>query len=109
MKKYLLEIILLIIQILTFYIFPFTAGPTDAMGMVLIIIIETFILSLALGLLEERKLKYFCPPIIAVLFIPSVFIHYNSSALIHSLWYLVISTIGIILGTIIRWIIKKIS
>lgn len=44
MKKYIKELIILIIQILLFYIFPLTAGPTDEMGMVMLIILTTFIL-----------------------------------------------------------------
>ena len=33
MKKHLKEIIILLIQLFMFYIFPLFAGPTDAMGM----------------------------------------------------------------------------
>ena len=38
MKKHLKEITILTIQIFMFYIFPLFAGPTDAMGMVFMII-----------------------------------------------------------------------
>ena len=41
MKKYIKEIRILIIQLLMFFIFPLFAGPTDAIGMVLLIIIAT--------------------------------------------------------------------
>ena len=99
-KKYLKEIIILIIQLFMFYIFPLFAGPTDAMGMVFIIIITTFILSTIIGTIPKHKIKYLYPITISLLFIPSIFIYYNESALIHSLWYLVISTIGIIIGLI---------
>ena len=44
---------------------------------------------------------------ILILFIPSVFIYYNESALIHSVWYLVISSIGLLVGTIIYKIIHR--
>ncbi len=36
MKKYFKEIAILIAQLLMFYVFPLTAEPTDAMGMVFI-------------------------------------------------------------------------
>jgi len=39
MKKYFKEIIIILIQIFMFYVFPLFAGPTDAMGMVLLILI----------------------------------------------------------------------
>ena len=105
MKKFIKEIIITLIQLFMFYIFPLFAGPTDAMGMVLLIIITTFILSIILATISKEKIKYLYPLEISILFIPSVFIYYNESALIHSLWYLVDSIIGIIIGTIINKII----
>ena len=107
MKKHLKEIIILIIQIFMFYIFPLFAGPTDAMGMVFLILVTTFILSIILASISKEKTKYLYPILVAIIFIPSVFIHYNSSALIHSLWYLVTSIIGMLIGTIINKLVKK--
>lgn len=100
-KKYLKEVIILLIQIFMYYIFPIFAGPTDAMGMVFIIIITTFMLSLILGSISKEKIKYYYPIIISLSFIPSVYMYYNESALVHSIWYLIISTIGLLIGTII--------
>lgn len=107
--RYIKEIIILLIQMLMFYIFPLSAGPTDMMGMVVLIILSVFILSILMGSLSKEKIKYLYPIVIAVLFIPSVFIYYNESALIHSLWYLVISIIGLFIGTIISKIKNKLS
>ena len=107
MKKYLKEFIILLVQLLLFYIFPLLAGPTDAMGMVLLIILITFVLSLIIGVISNNKIKYFYPVIVAIIFLPSVFIYYNDSALIHSVWYLVDSMAGILLGALINFIYKK--
>lgn len=107
MKRYLKEIIILLLQLFMFYIFPLFAGPTDAMGMVLLIILSTFGLSFVLSCISRNRIKYLYPVIISILFIPSVFIYYNESALIHSIWYLVISSIGIIIGLIINFICNK--
>ena len=101
MQRFIKEIIILLIQLFMFYIFPLFAGPTDAMGMVLLIILATFILSIIIGSISKEKIKYLYPIIISTLFIPSVFIYYNESALIHSIWYLVISSVGLLVGTII--------
>lgn len=106
MKKYIKEIILLLIQLFMFYVFPLFAGPTDAMGMVVIIILITSILSLTLGIISKEKLKYLYPIIVSILFIPTIFIYYNISALIHSVWYLVISFVGMLLGISIKKIVK---
>lgn len=109
MKKYLKEIIILIIQLFMFYIYPMFCGPTDAMGMVLIILFTTLLLSTILNCISNNKIKYLYPIITSLVFIPSIPIWYNESALVHSLWYFVVSLIGLIIGNIINLIIKRIS
>lgn len=106
-EKYLKEIIILLIQLFIFYVFPLFAGPTDAMGMVVLIVLSTLLLSFIIGIISHQKIKYLYSIIIAILFIPSVFIYYNESAFIHSLWYLVVSMIGVFIGSILNLIIKK--
>lgn len=109
MKNYIKEIIILIIQIFMFYIYPLFCGPTDAMGMVFIILFTTLILSTILFSISNNKIKYLYPLITAILFIPSIFIFYNISALVHSLWYFIDCLIGLIIGSLIHYILKKIS
>ena len=106
MRKYLKEIVILVIQLLLFYVFPLTAGPTDVIGMVVLIIIGTFVLSIVLGSISNNWVKLLYPPVIAILFIPSVFIYYNESALIHAVWYLVIGTVGMLIGALINKIVS---
>lgn len=107
MKKYLKEIIILVIQLIMFYLFPLTAGPTDMMGLVLILLFTTLLLSGILTIISNNKIKYLYPIIVTIIFIPSVFIYYNKSALIHSIWYLVVSIIGTIIGIIINLIKRR--
>jgi len=102
MKRYIKELIISVIQIFMFYIFPLFAGPTDAMGMVFLIIVATSVLSIIIGSISNEWIKFLYPVAIAVIFIPSVFIYYNESALIHSVWYLVVSAVGLLVGTIIH-------
>ena len=106
MKRYLKEIIIIFIQLFMFYIFQLFSGPTDLMGMVFLIIITTFILALVLGLISNNKYKYIYPIFISIIFIPSILIYYNESALIHTFWYLVDSYLGILIASFIRKIIK---
>ena len=73
MKKNIKEIIIGILQLLLFYVLPLFAGPTDAMGMVFLIIVGTFILSLLIGILSNNKIKYFYSVFTSIIFIPSVF------------------------------------
>jgi len=109
MQKYYKELIILIMQLLVFYITPLFMGDLFAMGVVLMIIILTTILSIVLGLISNQKIKYSYPIVIAILFIPSVFIFYNESALIHSIWYLIISIIGLIIGSFTKFVLKKLK
>ena len=102
MKKYTREIIIITIQLLIFYIFPLFAGPTDIMGMVVLMLFNTLILSLIITLISKNKIKYLYSIVVAIIFIPSVFIYYNQSALVHSLWYLITSLVGMLLGLIIN-------
>ena len=107
MKKYWKELIIILLQMFMFYIFPLFAGPTDAIGMVVLIILATFVLSLVLGAISGTRLKYLYPVAIAVLFVPSVFIYYNSSALVHATWYFVISVVSLGVSSFIRWLIVR--
>ncbi len=108
MKQYLSELIILSVQLFMFYIFPLFAGPTDIIGMVVLIILATFLLSFLFGVISVKRIKFCYPFLTAILFIPSVFIYYNTSALIHSSWYFVVSTLGLVIGSIIKVFIKKI-
>lgn len=102
MKRYIKEIIILVLQLFMFYIFPLFAGPTDVIGMVVLIIMSTALLSLVLGIISKEGIKLVYPLVISILFIPSVFIYYNETALVHALWYLVVSGIGLGIGSLIR-------
>ena len=107
MKKYIKEIILLLLQLFMYYIFQLFAGPTDAMGMVVLIILATFVLGMVLGVISGNKIKYLWPVVISILFIPSVFIYYNETALVHILWYLVIASVGLLMGIMERSLFGK--
>ena len=89
MKKYSKEIIVFVFQVMVFYLIPFTAGPTDGLGMVLVLLFSTLILSVIFGTIAKGKVRIIYPFVVAVLFIPTVYIHYNYTALGHIIWYLI--------------------
>ena len=101
MKKYIKELIIFVLQMIMFYVFPLTCGPTDTMGMVVLLLFSALVLSLLMGAMSKEKIKYLYPILVSLAFIPSIFIYYNSSALIHSVWYLVISIVGLLIGMLI--------
>ena len=102
LKKHRLEAVLLLLQLFMFYIFPLFAGPTDAMGMVFLILLASLILGFLCGCLCKTKLKYLYPAAAAILFLPSVWIYYNSSALIHALWHFTAASAGMALGSLLQ-------
>lgn len=96
-EKYYKEIIVFTLQIFMFYIFPLFSGVESAMGMVVLILLATLIFGIVMGYIDS-KIKWFYPVIVSLLFIPSIFIYYNSSAFIHCIWYLIDSFIGVLIG-----------
>ena len=96
-EKYYKEIIVFTLQIFMFYIFPLFSGVESAIGMVVLILLATLIFGIVMGYIDS-KIKWFYPVIVSLLFIPSIFIYYNSSAFIHCIWYLVNSFIGVLIG-----------
>lgn len=106
MKKYSKEIIVFVFQVMVFYLIPFTAGPTDGLGLVVVIWFATLLLSIVFGLVSQKKRKIIYPFVVAVLFIPTVYIHYNYTAFGHVIWYLIDSYLGVLIGSFIGKISK---
>ena len=102
MKQYRRELVISILQLLTFYIYPIIAIRIDPMAMVLVMLTVTMILGFVLGLRSRRLIKYLYPIATAVVFLPTVPIFYNDSALVHALWYLVMSAFGLGAGALLQ-------
>ncbi|MBQ2946959.1 MAG: hypothetical protein IJE04_03820 [Bacilli bacterium] len=109
MKRHLKELVILFIQLFLFYIFPLFMNLYGPIGIVLIILSSTFVLSITIAIISKENIKYLYPIVSSISFLPSVFIYYNESALIHCLWYLFISSIGILIGSIIYQIKKELK
>ncbi len=100
--KYSADITLFMVQIAVFYLFPLFADEFGEVMMVFLIILCTFATSLMAPMFLYRKIRYLYPIITPILFIPSVFIFYNESALLQTVWYFIICVIGFSLGLILR-------
>ena len=107
MKRYVKELLLFLCQLLAFYTLPLFVKVVGPMGFVLLIISATLLLSALTGLMSKSKVKFLYPVATAITFLPSVFIYYNESALIHSVWYLVISSVGLFVGTVVNISISR--
>lgn len=88
----------LILLCITFYLFPLLIQNTG-MGMLILLIVMPLICFVCSFLYGIKN--YFQPLfsiLLAVLFIPSLFIYYNSSALIYAFIYGLLSLLGLFLG-----------
>lgn len=97
---------IIVLQILIFYLLPNVAIKLGPLGMVFLLLLTTLILSIVVGTVSKNKFKYFYPVLTVVLFMPSIVIYYNESALVHLLWYLAISSIGLIIGIVLNKILN---
>lgn len=83
-----------IAMLLNFYLLPLFIADTGSAMVVLLVLIPAvcFAISVVYGLKNGFRLEY--PVITAVLFIPAVFIYYNSSAWVYIVAYGVIALLG---------------
>ena len=104
MGKYKKETAYAVIQLAVFWLVPLffslSGGKGGAIFMVHVMLICTIALSIFLCIGSANKVKYFFPVFAAVMFLPTVPVYYNASALIHSLWYLTASCIGMGMGAL---------
>ncbi|MGN8659424.1 hypothetical protein [Catenibacterium mitsuokai] len=83
---------------ITFYLIPILIQDTGSGMFILLIVIPliTLITSIIYGL--RNVFDFIYPLIVAILFIPTLFIYYNISALVYIIAYSLIALIGEILG-----------
>ena len=101
MKNYFEEIVIFILQLIVFYVFPLWAVDTNSNGMIVIVLLSTFIAALAMGGISKKKLKFYYPIIISLLFIPAAYIYNTEFLVFHSLWCLISAAFGVIVGHIV--------
>ena len=90
------------IMFIAFYLVPILIKDTGSGMTILLIVIPliTLITSLIYGLRNTFDFVY--PLIVAILFIPTLFIYYNTSAWIYIIAYSVIAVIGELIGKILQ-------
>ena len=83
---------------ITFYLIPILIKDTGSGMFILLIVIPliTLITSLIYGL--RNTFDFIYPLLVAILFIPTLFIYYNTSAWIYIISYSMIAVIGELLG-----------
>lgn len=114
--NFVIYILFVVVEIFAIYFFTLCATPSDAMGLLVGLVLITQIISLLFGLTKiDFKYKTIFPWIVTVAFIPSNFIYWGSDALDVAFYYglvhLAFSYIFILIGTgiakLIQYIIRK--
>lgn len=87
-----------LIIFIAFYLVPILIKDTGSGMFILLIVIPliTLITSIIYGL--RNTFDFIYPLIVAILFIPTLFIYYNTSALVYVIVYSMITVIGELLG-----------
>ena len=102
MRKNLEEILVLIAQLLVFYLLPvFAMEHHNSNGMIIIVILATFMLSLGIGGMSKNRIRYYYPIVITFLFIPAVYIYSTEFSMINTIYILISSFLGVLIGDFI--------
>jgi hypothetical protein len=99
----------LLICLIAFYIFPVLGKDTGAF--ILILLVATPFICFITSLLHSLKHGFLIilPIAVGLLFCPSIFLFYNSSAWVYPLFYSFLSLIGSLLGVWLRKVKKDTS
>lgn len=109
MKKIWPELGTTVLTALLFYLLPLSMRTVGPMGLVFLLLLCVLFLSVVLGGLSRCWVKFLYPAAIALLFLPSVPIYYNESALVHALWYFVVAGFGLGIGVAVRALVSVIG
>ncbi len=101
MKRKLLSLIpYLVVLIIDFYLLPLLISNTGFAMLFMLMIIPLISFGCALIFGIKQGIGFFAIPILAMLlFLPTVFIFYNSSALIYVVIYGIIALVGNLIGS----------
>ncbi len=91
-----------LISAASYYLLPLLGNSTGSFMFILLLIIPLtcFAISFLYGFKNGWNL--FFPLAIGILFIPAIFLHFNSSAWVYIVGYSIISSAGVFLGNAIK-------
>lgn len=86
----------------SFYLFPLLGNSTGSFMVILLVIIPLtcFTISFIYGFKNGWNL--FFPIVVGILFIPAIFVYFNSSAWVYIVGYSVLSSAGVFVGKTIK-------
>lgn len=104
MKKYLKELIIVIIEIAFLYLFPLIPmGNKDAHIILLMVI--TLIIGIVGVAISNKKIKFLFPLFTTIMVIPTMFMYYEPRVYGNIFWMFVFSLLAVIIGEVLRLIV----
>lgn len=85
----------------------FYCGSNGCRVMIIVLLFSTLMLSVIFGAVSKGKVRIIYPFVVAIVFIPTVYIHYNYTALVYTVWYLIDSYLGVLIGSLIGKISRR--
>ena len=91
----------LVVTLMDFYLLPLLIKDTGSAMMILLVVVPLicFVCSMLYG--AKNSFHWLYAMTVAILFIPTIFIFYNSSAWVYIVGYSLIALIGNVIGMII--------
>lgn len=86
----------------SFYLFPLLGNSTGSFMIILLVIIPLTSLSISFIYGFKNGWNLFFPLVTGILFIPAIFIYFNSTAWVYIVGYSIISTAGVFAGKTIK-------
>jgi hypothetical protein len=98
MKNYLKALPYLVINAVAFYLFPILIKDTGSAMVIMLIGIPVLCFGAAVVFGVKNSFKWYYPAAVALLFVPTIFIFYNSTAWVYIIAYGLIALAGNYIG-----------
>ena len=95
----------LVVNAVVFYLSPLLIVDTGSAMILLLIIVPAACLVTAVVFGARQAFWRLYPVAVAVLFLPTLLLFYNSTAAPYALWYGLTALVGMALGSLARWLV----
>lgn len=98
MNKFIKMLPYLLVMVLDFYLLPFLIKDTGTAMVILLVVVPLICLICAIVFGAKNNFNLLFCMIVAILYVPTIFIFYNSSAWVYVIGYGIVAIIGNIVG-----------
>jgi len=88
----------ILISVVVFYLLPLLSNSTGSFIVLLVFVFPSIIGMASLFYGIKNRLDFYFPLLVGILFIPSIFIYFNSPAWVYAIVYSLSSLFGVYIG-----------